>query len=87
MRLRRLKNILFAALAVFCLAELMHCDLSGREQCAKAGCSVHCCLTARVSQTRIEIAEPATRPEYRPIPPETQLSHPLPEDIFHPPAA
>lgn len=87
MRLRDLKKILFAALAVFCLAELMHCDLSDREQCAKTGCSVHCCLTARVPQARVEIAEPSTGPEYRPLTPETQLSHPLPEDIFHPPAA
>jgi len=87
MKVRNLKKILFAALALFCLAELVHCDLSGSEPCAKAGCSTHCCLTARVPQTRIEIAEPATGPEYRPIPPEIQLSHPLPEDIFHPPAA
>lgn len=87
MRLRDLKKLLFAALAVLCLAEVLHCEFFGKEQCDKAGCAAHCCVTACAVEPAAEVAGPATGPEYRPTQPETQLSHPLPEDIFHPPAA
>lgn len=87
MNLRNLKRLIFAALAVLCLAEVVHTGHAGDPDCAKVGCAAHCCLAPRGDQPKTELAEPDPQPEHRPDGPQLLIPNPILEDIFHPPVA
>jgi len=87
MNLRNAKRLIFAVLAVSCLAGMLHCGFSGEARCEKVNCAIHCCLTARIVQPQVEIIEPEPESKCLPPRPQIRISRSLPKDIFHPPAA